>query len=461
MLLKVLATIRKYRLITPGEHIIVAVSGGADSIALLSALHELRPRWNLTLTAVHLDHGIRGAAARQEALLVRNEAQRLGVDCLVGARDVPGYAAAHGLSLQEAAREVRYTFFGEMRAQTGAHKVALGHHADDQAETVLLWLLRGAALAGLGGMAPCRDGVYIRPLIEVSRQQIEQYLRARHIAFVPDTSGSEMQYLRNRVRHRLVPLLRREFNPQISRALARMADLVRQDEAGLSEQVEDALNKHLLTAEDGFVCPVAVFQQRKGVLQRRLMHAAIARLRGSRRGLGMVHIEMACRLLDGQGSSRRLVLPGGCSVRREYGNVIFSRAGQPAQPFCYCFDELPGRVMIAELGRQLVLQRERADVGARAPQGAGPDQVCLDYAKVALPLVIRNWRAGDRFCPLGLGGSKKLHNFFIDQKIPARRRSLIPIMLCGDRIAWVCGLRLDERFKTTAETRQVLRVALL
>jgi tRNA(Ile)-lysidine synthase len=456
----VVATIRKYGLIQPGEHIIVAVSGGADSIALLTVLHELQARWNLRLTAAHLDHGIRGAAARQEALFVRGAAERLGIACIDSAQDVPGYAAARGLSLQEAAREVRYGFFRQVLAQTGAHKVALGHHADDQAETVLLWLMRGTSLAGLGGMPPSREGVYIRPLLEVTRDEIEQYLHARRIDFVPGTSGFEMQYLRNRVRHQLIPLLTREYNPQIRRALVRMAELARQDEAGLIELVEDELSKHLVPAGDGFICRVAVFTQRNHILQRRLLRTAIGRLKGNMHGLTMAHIDLACSLLDGQGSSRVVHLPGGCAVRREYDRLVFSKGAGNKAAFFYSFDELPDSVSLPEIDKRLVLQMRAAEPETIRQTQIDPNSACIDYAKISWPLVVRTWQAGDRFYPLGLGGSKKLHKFFIDCKIPSRLRRRIPIMLFGGRIAWVCGLRLDDRFKTSADTKKVLMVSM-
>ena len=243
-----------------GDHVVVGVSGGADSIALLHALHAIKDELELRLTVAHLNHGLRGEAAQRESDFVQKIARTLAVPCICELRDVRADKHTTGECLQEAARTVRYSFFTEVLERCHAQKLALGHTMDDQAETVLIRLLRGASTRGLGGIPPVRNGTIVRPLINVRRSSIEHFLQERGIAFVPDTSADEPQYLRNKIRHELLPLLTRQYNPRVVEALCTTADLARDDEELLQEAAARVADEALQPGDGCVRIPISLLE---------------------------------------------------------------------------------------------------------------------------------------------------------------------------------------------------------
>jgi len=451
-------TITHHRMLTPGDHVVVGVSGGADSVALLHLLHRLRDTWKLTLTVAHLDHGIRGEASHKEARFVQAAAAEMGLSCITEKHDVLHYQQDKGISLQEAAREVRYAFFHDVGSRVGADKIALGHHADDQAETVLMRFVRGASLRGLGGIPPVRDDFFIRPLIAVTRAEIEAYLTGKNIAFVPDTSHDELHYERNKVRHELIPLLQKEYNPRIVATITRMGQLLQMDEELLGDMAEQAVRQCLTHDDDGLCCAVSAISAYPLKLHGRIIRNIIARLKGDIRGLDFIHIEAVCSLLVGTGPSKRVQLPGGWCVWREYDRLVFTREQAPKSSYCFSFDSIPDSVMLEKAGRKLFFRiAERSDVPA-CFSGKKGNVEFLNYDAVTLPMVIRNRQPGDSAYLLGMTGKKKLKDFFIDCKVPVRKRGSIPLVLFQDQIAWVCGYRIGERFKIRPDTKRVLKV---
>jgi tRNA(Ile)-lysidine synthase len=461
VLIKAVTAITAHSMLQPGDHVIVGVSGGADSVALLCVLLSLRKKWDLTLTAAHLNHMLRGAQARREAEFVRELAGRSSVQCIIEERDVRACKEQSGASLQEAARMVRYRFFCELRERLGAQKVALGHTANDQAETLLLWLLRGTSGAGLSGIPPVRDGVFIRPLIKVPRAEIEAYLAGQQIPYVPDTSAAEPHYVRNRIRHDLMPRLAHDYNPRIVQTLNRLAELVRGDNEILEHIVREIVDPVLASREEhGVSVPVAAVRKYPEPLQGRIIKAVIAGLKGGSQGIYSVHVEAVRRLLEKAGRSRKVQLPAGWSVIREYERLMFTQGKPVLKPYFYRVNGVPARVSIAEIGRDLVLSMENLQGPADKLLTREKNIDFLDYDEIQLPLTVRTWRPGDRFNPLGLGGSKKLKDFFIDNKISPQQRRAIPLLLSGDTIAWVGGLRIDDRYRLKETTRRVLRVTM-
>jgi tRNA(Ile)-lysidine synthase len=457
---RILRTIKKHEMSRPGDHVLAAVSGGADSVAMLHMLHGLREHLGIMLSVAHMDHRIRGEAARREAAFVQELANRLGIACVSEARDVPEHKIASGLSLQEAAREVRYGFFRDTMAAAGANKLALGHHADDQAETVLMRLVRGASLKGLAGIPACRDGYIIRPLIEVERREIEAWLCERGIEFVPDTSAGEQHYLRNRIRHQLLPLLREEYNPGIVATLGRTAGLLRQDEQELETLVETMIRSHVETRQDGHTISIAALQEAGPDLHGRIVRQIIAGLKGDMRELTEKHIAAVIRLIENPGPSRTVQLPGPWCVRRHYGLLVFARRRQALPSFRYTRDEIPALIDIAELG--VSLRFETVPIADCRAVFDNADKLAAYIAvdKSVGTVTVRQWRPGDVFYPLGAPGSKKLKDLFSDLKIPPLERRHVPVLLFGDRIAWVCGVRLDERFKVLPGAPAVLKVTM-
>lgn len=458
LLEQVIKTIKKYSMITSGDHIVVGVSGGADSVTLLHILNDLKDRLNLTLTVAHLDHMIRGEASKKEGEFVRALADRLGSACVIEQRDVRAHKKQKGLSLQEAARAVRYEFFQDVVRQTGAHRIALGHTADDQAETVLMRLLRGASLKGLSGIPPVRDGIIIRPLLHVTRQEIEAYLHDAAIPYVPDQSASETHYVRNKIRHELLPLLRKEYNPRIITTLSHSADTLREDETVLEEELERIAAACMVKRQDEISCSLEDLKKHSSSFHGRLLRKIISELKGDTRGLSFKHVSAVLHLIEAQGPSRVVQLPGGWCVWREYDNLIFTRLARNVKSYQYTLKTLPDSLTIPELGRTLSFRMEQPGDEQTDLKHTVAACALLDYDEIEWPLVVRNWHPGDRFYPLGLGRSKKIKDFFSDGKIPLRERHRVPLLLSGERIAWVCGCRIDDRFKVKPQTRAVLNV---
>jgi tRNA(Ile)-lysidine synthase len=356
---------------------------------------------------------------------------------------------------------VRYRFFCELRERLGAQKVALGHTANDQAETLLMWLVRGTSGEGLGGIPPVRDSVFIRPLLAVTRAEIEAYLAQHRIGFIPDSSAAEQHYSRNKIRHRLIPLLQKDYNPRIVQSLSRLAELLRADNEILKHAVRDIVDPVLAGRDERGVSLAAdALKTCPAPLQGRVIKALIAGLKGTGQGIYSVHVAAVQRLLQDAGRSRTVQLPGGWSVTREYDRMLFTHEEEACTPYCYRVDGVPARVSIAEIGRDLVLTLENLHEPVERLLAREKNIDFLDYDAIQLPLTVRTWQPGDRFCPLGLGGSKKLKDFFIDHRIPPRTRRAMPLLLSGDAIAWVGGLRIDERFRLTRTTRRVLRVTM-
>jgi tRNA(Ile)-lysidine synthase len=459
---KVNQTIKKHHMLSPGDHVIAAVSGGADSVALLSILCSLRDQWRLTITVAHLNHLLRGEAAQQEARFVGDMAERLGLPCIAEEHDVRAYQQRAGLSLQEAARAVRYKFFHDLCQRTGARKVALGHTANDQAETLLMWLIRGTSAAGLAGIPPVRDDIFVRPLISTTRAEIEYYLGEQHIAYVPDNSAFEQHYLRNKIRHQLMPLLQQEYNPNMVYSLSRLGELLQQDNEMLEALVQKAV-ADIVPAEQGKELVIQIKSVRKypEALQGRIIKAIIARIKNSSQGIYFRHIAAVRQLIGNTGPSKKIQLPAGWSVVRECGALIFTQEKFQKRSFCYTFDCLPECIRIQEARKSMVFTVEELHSPADALLQTEKNIDYLDYDSLKFPLTVRNYQPGDRFYPLGLGGSKKLKDFFIDNKIPLRERYNIPLLLFQDQIVWVAGMRIDDRFRITFNTRKVLKIQLV
>jgi tRNA(Ile)-lysidine synthase len=456
---KAVQTIRRHGMLAPGDRVVAAVSGGADSMALLQVLLDVRTRYRLHITVVHVDHMLRGKESRREALFVERWAREHGAACVVLSRDVRAFSERTRQSLQAAAREVRYAALEEAAAAAHAEKIALGHHADDQAETVLLWLLRGAGTAGLGGMAPVRQDRYIRPLLYHTRGAIETFCAERSIPFVPDTSVGELHYVRNRIRHRLIPLLRQEYNPQIADVLARTAEQLRSDEACLQALLRPALLEGLDEGNGRAVVAAGMLKGLDPALRSRAVRQIVSRLQPGSRQLTSRHVAAVARLCERTGPSRTVELPSGVTVRREYGALVFEVRRCPPAPFAYRFADIPGCATLPEIGATMFFEVEQAPDMARIAGNRDSCTAWFDCRKIVLPLTIRTWAPGDRLCPLGLSGhSKKVQDMFTDAKVPLSRRASVPVLLFGKEIAWVCGCRSDERFKVDQDTPAALRV---
>ena len=454
---KIKKTIEKFSMLKKGDHVVVAVSGGADSVALLSILNSLKDELGIAVSAAHMDHMIRGDESKKEMDFVQSLAAGMGVECVAEARDVSVVKNDDNLSLQEAAREVRYEFLRETLNKVNADKVAIGHHGDDQVETALMWFIRGSSLKGLSGMPPVREGLFIRPLIETTRKEIEQYLKENSIEYINDTSINEPQYLRNDIRHNLLPLLRKEYNPQIDDAILRMTNLLRQDDEFLYGQAKQAVDGCIIKSDDDLCVSIEKIKEYPAALHGRMIMDTVSRIKGDTRGITFKHVD-SLRACISEGPSKLVQLPQGLCVWREYDKLIFTYKQEQETQFNFSYDSLPESVVIEKAGIKLLFNvLENPDVEKLLEQRE-PGTEFLNFDEIRFPLVVRSVLPGDRFCPLGLEHSRKLKDFLIDLKIPVRDRSRIPLLVSEGRIVYVCGLRIDNRFKLKKGKLKVLEV---
>ena len=442
-----------------GGRVVAAVSGGGDSVALAHLLAELAGRSLVTLAGLaHVNHRLRGPASDGDERFCRDLARRLGVPCLVESAAVAEFARSRRVSVERAGHEVRHAFFRRAAAELGAGRVALGHTIDDQAETVLLRLIRGAGTAGLSGMRP-RTGLVVRPLLAVSRAELRAYLADRSIPFREDASNADRRVPRNRVRHELLPQLR-TYSPRIVEALARQADIAQADDAWLSHLANKAAGDLVSYGGGAVEMDAAGLSRLPPALARRVVRGALARVAPGRRDIGFGPVERVRRVAAG--GPPRADLPG-CRVERAAGRArLVPREGRggpaPRPGFAYRLD-VPGEVEVPEA--KVLIRAEVVAAGAADVRGADGDPsgpTALVAASAPPPLVVRSWRPGDRYRPLGLGGrSRKLQDLFVDRKVPRAERARVPLVLDADgRVVWVVGFGIGHGFRVGGGDESVL-----
>ncbi|MGP1366172.1 MAG: tRNA lysidine(34) synthetase TilS [Schwartzia sp. (in: firmicutes)] len=452
LLLRVAEFVKRYALWLPGGRVLVACSGGADSLALLSLVLALKEKQHLTVWAAHFDHGIRGAASREDAAFVAAFSASRGIVCRVGRDDVPQYAARHGLSLEMAARERRYHFLQRTAAEMGEGAViATGHHADDQAETVLMRILRGTGLYGLSAMR-ARRGNIVRPLLKVSRAEIEEYCVAHDLAPRQDVTNGEMDAVRNRIRLELMPLLREKYNPEVRTALCRLADMAQEAGDGWRRQVDALWSKAVRSKPDGWAVEGAVFARESAPLQEGLLRR-LAESLGEVMRFRFAHYEALKALLVKGGTGARIDLPGRWRGEMVYGVLEISPLRAAQVPWAARRLSAPGALLLPAL--DLLVE---ATVVAALPDDLGARVIAVDGDALPFPWEIRTRRAGDWLHVEQ--GTKKLKNLFIDAKVPRAARAAVPLFVAQDRIFWVGGLRQAAFGRVTSKTKRILRVTL-
>jgi tRNA(Ile)-lysidine synthase len=467
--------------------VVAAVSGGADSLCLLGVLEELRSKGEPAapgeIVVAHLDHGLRGDMGAADAALVAELAAQLGLRSVVERADVPTLARRQRLSLEDAARRVRYSFLRRTAAECGAERICTGHTQDDQAETILLHLLRGSGLDGLSGMAPL-NGDIARPLLAVSRAVTEAYCAARGWQPCVDTSNADVRFLRNRVRHELLPLLE-QYNPQLREVLARNAELITADEAYLEAQT--AAVWVTITQEVGIdgtgSHEVALLLDRlrevAPALRHRLLRRAARFACGEEYVLAARHILQLDELVAAGHSGQGHDLPAPLRVDRDYRAVVFRRADARAEMHAASNEPIelpvPGMIELPQLGWRIRAWRQDgspgidlsgnppppllpafAQAGDEGNLGHAMTRVHLAASAAESGLLVRTWRPGDRFRPLGMVHEKKLQDYFADAKVPRDLRSRLPLVFGPDHLLWVAGLRIDDRAKLEPGTTSAI-----
>jgi len=444
-------TVSRYKMIVPGDTVLAACSGGADSTALLHLLVELRRDIPFRLVVAHFNHMLRAAADSDERF-VWNVARSMGLRVLTARRDVRAYARRRRLNLEEAARILRYKFLERAAARCGATKIATGHTLNDQAETFLMRLLRGSGPRGLAGIYPVRGGRIVRPLIEISRRDVEAYCRVNKLAFRTDETNLDSRYLRNRIRKRLVPYLERHFEPALMVKLGRQASIYQEDENVLESAARAQAARLIVGESRGAALDARKLARLPRGSARRVVRAFIEAVAGNLRSISFEDIEAVLDLSD----RKELTLPKRLHLRRE-GNWIKVKEKSPAPArFALLWDgrgelPIPGTKM-RFLGRRM----KRKMRGADTPLSFDNKTRCFcDAEKVRFPLLVRTRQPGDRFRPLGAPGRQNLNEALRAKGVSAPARAGLPVFCSGEEIVWVPGLPVAEQFKIDKATKKI------
>ena len=465
--------ISQHNMIESDETVLVAVSGGADSLALLYGLHALRKQLNCRFHVAHLNHCLR-PDADADADFVQQHASLLGFPCTVRRAEVPRLVKAWKLSVEAAGRKARYQFYETVCTEIGATKVALGHHQDDTAETVLMNLIRGSGATGLKGIAPVRDLKIIRPLVRFTRQKIEAFLTSIGVTPRHDATNTDRRYLRNRIRHELIPLLENNYNPNIKTGLSRTAAVLGAESEYLNTIALAAFETCRISDTDKAAVPNSIvlnrtqFRSYHMALQRRVLRQSVAEILGDMNDLYFVHYEAMLNLIEGNAPNAALALPNSLRFRRVYQHLVFERCTSSELSLTGASDSftypltVPGKTLITTLKAEITAEVGDISSHETLPLSDGKFEAIFDYEKLketfveASSLIVRNRQRGDRFQPYGMQGTKKIKDFLIDAKVPRHERDSIPLLVCGDQVLWLIGYTTCEPFKIEPSTRQYL-----
>lgn len=448
-------------LISPGDKIVVGVSGGADSMALLHVLHQLSENKKFRLVVAHINHMARGKDSYGDAEFVKGVAENLGLSFFLREINVEEKRLELKQSFQEAARLIRYQFFDETLKVAGANKVAVGHTADDLVETVLMNIVRGSGLKGLTGIPKVRGNI-IRPFLEIYRKDLEGYLEENKITFRDDLSNSNTKYLRNKVRHELIPHLE-SYNSSIKKSLQEMSEIVADDDALLSQMTQDIFKQQTFGQEgnENKVCwNINDFLSNPLALRKRLVRETFFRITGNMLGITAHHVREVVKLFESPKAGKIINIPRDINVTCSYDSVVFEQIENlqinTSENKSFSTPILiPGFTELTEgqIRVQTQILEEKREITSLNPQM----QAFLDLEKTGSTIKARFFQNGDRFRPLGMEGNKKLKSLFIDSKVPKYLRSRIPILTnAQDDIIWVYGQRIAHFYRVTDKTRKIL-----
>ena len=441
--------------------VVVGVSGGPDSVCLVHLLTQIKKSLGVRLHIAHLNHMLRGASSDDDARYVEQLAKSLKIPVTIEARDVDAYRKEHKLSMEEAAREVRYDFLARVAESAGAECVALGHTEDDQVETVLMHLVRGAGIAGLRGMLPiidihpCRQGRLrlIRPLLGVTRKETEDYCRANDLKPCTDLTNFSLDYRRNRFRHELVPMLR-EANSNVGAAIRRVTHSAADYLSFIESEVAKVWSDVVCVNPFGITINTEAILSLHPALQSHLLRRVMRETLGDLVDIEAVHIERMMEALR-KPAGRRISLPRGLKFYVSYDTCLLAKDAMDVCPLPAirrgCCLKVPGVTLLFgwRVECDIVQSSERVD-GFKA---------CIDLDASGTRLTVRRRRPGDRFQPLGMSNMKKLQDFMVDAKIPSMWRDRVPLVCSQDSIVWVVGWRISDNVKITAETNKTLRIS--
>ena len=463
-------------MLAPGQKLLVAVSGGPDSMVLLHLLRELAPRFKVKLHVAHLHHGLRGKEADRDLTHVRDYCKNFKIPFISKRVDVRGIARRKRLSLETAARMARYERLSHFASRVGATAIAVGHTADDQVETFLMRLLRGAGGRGLGGMQPVRRAgelTIIRPMLRTWRSEILSLAKVYRVGYRIDRSNRDIYFFRNRVRHRLITHLQKEYSPQIKEILRRSAEILGHEHAFVHDEAARHLRRLAKVRGARIVLPLRRLLTLAPALRAELLRIALGEL-GAEVSPGYGDIDAVLDLCKGHRGAKQHHLPGGVTASREYGKLILSaRANTRAGDYEFPLEDglelrCPPfilRFRFSTLAKATLRRLRKKPVKLAEAWGEEGAQcwpliehISLDRLK-GEKILVRNRRPGDRFTPFGMRGTKKLKRIMIDEKLPSPLRAVVPLIVCGDEIIWLPGYRIADQYRVTPSTRRVAQVS--
>jgi tRNA(Ile)-lysidine synthase len=449
-------TVNHFELLKKGDRVLVAVSGGPDSVALLFGLVALKSELDLKLYVAHLNHKLRGTESSEDERFVQNLASQLKLEFFSKRVDVKKEAKRQKLSVEECAREIRYQYLQKIAQKIKADKIATGHQANDQAETFLMRLLRGAGGAGLSGIPPKR-GKIIRPLIRTTRKEIESFLKLNKITARLDSSNFLPDYYRNRIRLTLLPKIKKEFNPKIVEVLNRTADIISTQQEYIEETCERTLSDIGIIQQDKIIIDLKKFSSYDICLQREMIRFCTRKLKGALNRLSFDSVDRSLEMIRREKSGKKIKLVGKIWLEVGERELVFF-VQKKKKELGYLLT-IPSEVNLRN-GKV----RIKSEIPKRMPRNfITPDQnvAYLDIDKMQKPFRLRNRRKGDRFIPLGMKGTKTLADFFTDAKVPHHRREEALILTSKGKIVWVVGYRISEEFKVTDRTKKVLKMEII
>lgn len=450
----------QFSLIEKGDRLLLGVSGGPDSLTMLDLFNRTKDEFNLKLVIFHLNHCFR-SEAKKEARYVEKICEKKNLPVVVKSFDVSSYAEKKGLTPEEAAREVRFSKMKKILLERSLQRVCLGHNRDDVVETVLFNLFRGCGLRGLKGIEPktvVKGIKLIHPLLFFTRQQIESYCELKNLNPVSDPTNNQSIYTRNQIRNEILPLIEEKINPQVKKAVFRTSELVREVDNYLSVQVSEEKDDVIIEKkETKIVLKINQLQSLAPPVRKGIIRDMIVCLKGHPDNIYYNHFQKIEELIFELETGKKIELKDNIIIKKVYDKLILSLGDQPKGHKQYCYRlSLPGKISLSK-GRWIKAKTIDDPTLLSKKKMADEARCFCDIKKVKLPLRVRNRKPGDKIQPLGMKGTKKVKDIFIDQKIDPKQRELIPLVIDDkQRIIWVVGLKMDDRFKIEDSTEEVL-----
>ncbi|WP_308282445.1 tRNA lysidine(34) synthetase TilS [Clostridium estertheticum] len=452
---KVMSFIKENSMFDEGDKVIVAVSGGPDSTCLLYILNEFKDKLGITLIGAHLNHCLRGEESDKDEEYAKKTCESLNIAFYSNKVDIHKVSRERNLSCEMAGREVRYNFFEELIIKLNANKVALAHNANDQAETILMRIMRGTGIEGMVGIKPVRDKIYVRPILKLSRREIEKYNSINNINPRIDKSNLENIYARNKVRLELIPYMEENFNKDIIKTLNRLSNIVKKDNDFLKIVSEKEYEKHCEISQQRVIINKSAFSLHEAILSR-IIRGALLAVNHNLYNFEEIHV-LSIIELQKHDTGKNIMLPKNIIVENCYGDIhihICAKESEANDNLYYL--NINEENIIHSLNKVV-----KIDVipKLKSTEFTGTDYIkYFDYDQIKEPIILRYRKDGDKFMPLGMNGNKKIKDLFIDLKIPKSQRNEIPLICFGDDISWVVGYRVSEKFKVSKDTKNILQI---